>query len=62
VTCHDLCTVDTLCALLLTARRLGCTIHVCDASAELREVIVLAGLEDVLLEPDAQPFDPTGGP
>jgi anti-anti-sigma regulatory factor len=62
VTQVDLCVVDTLCALALTAQRLGCTVHVCGASSELRELIVLAGLEDVLLECHEPPLDPTGGP
>jgi ABC-type transporter Mla MlaB component len=62
MTCPDLCAVETLCELLLEARRLGCTVRVSGASAELRELIALAGLEDVLTDPSPSPPDRTGGP
>jgi ABC-type transporter Mla MlaB component len=45
----DLGTVEALCELQRAAQRLGCTVRVHDASAELREVINLAGLAEVLL-------------
>lgn len=45
----DMKAVETLCQLALVARRLGCTVRVIDPSRELRELIVLAGLADVLL-------------
>lgn len=47
----DLGTVEALCVLQLAARRLGCTVRVCDASDRLRELINLAGLDDVLIDP-----------
>lgn len=49
----DLGTVEALCALQLAARRLGCTVRVCDANERLRELIALAGLDDVLIDPPA---------
>jgi hypothetical protein len=47
----DLATVELLCVMQLIARRIGCTIRVHGASRELHDLIVLAGVEDVLLEP-----------
>jgi hypothetical protein len=40
--------VDTLGHLRLAAARLGCRLHVRNASPELRELITFAGLEEVL--------------
>ncbi len=51
----DLATVEALCALQLAARRLGCSIRVHDPSPELRELIALAGVEDLLLGPSREP-------
>jgi hypothetical protein len=45
-------TVEMLCRLQLVARRLGCTIRVHGAGAELRELVTLAGLAEVLLAED----------
>lgn len=45
----DISIVETLCELQLAARRMGCAIHVDEVSAEVRDLIVLAGLEDTLL-------------
>lgn len=45
----DIGAIDALCRMQLDARRLGCTIRVHDACPELRELIGLAGLADVLL-------------
>jgi hypothetical protein len=45
----DMRAVEALCELALTARRLGWTIRVVDPSPDLRDLIVFAGLEDVLL-------------
>jgi ABC-type transporter Mla MlaB component len=44
----DLVAVDALARLRLIARRHGCPLIVRGASAALRELFVLAGLEDVL--------------
>lgn len=48
-TAADLGEVDLLCRLALSARRLGCRVHLSRVSPELRSLIELAGLEDVLL-------------
>jgi anti-anti-sigma regulatory factor len=49
-------TIDALARLQLAVRRLGSTIRVVDPPPELRELIVLVGLEDVLgVEPRRQP-------
>jgi hypothetical protein len=45
----DIGTVGALCELQLAARRLGCTIRIVDASADLLRLIAFAGLEEVLL-------------
>jgi anti-anti-sigma regulatory factor len=49
----DLGTIHALCLLQLATRRLGCTIRLFDPPPELRELIVLVGLEGVLLEATA---------
>jgi hypothetical protein len=51
----DLALVDALARVHLAARRLGCSIRLRDASCELRELIDLAGLSGLLLEPSRQP-------
>jgi anti-anti-sigma regulatory factor len=48
----DLATVDLLARAALNARRAGARLHVVNAPPELRELIVFAGLEDVLLGRD----------
>ena len=49
-------TVDRLARLRLVARRLGLELRLRNAPRELRELIVLAGLEEVLVvEPGGQP-------
>jgi ABC-type transporter Mla MlaB component len=48
----DMEIVDQLARLQLQARRLGCSIRVRRACAELRELIELSGLEDVLVSED----------
>ena len=45
----DMAVVDQLARLQLEARRLGCSIRVCNASAELIELIGLSGLEEVVV-------------
>lgn len=52
----DLGEVDVLCRLALSAKRLGCRVHLTHVSPELRSLIELAGMDDVLLRPD--PRDP----
>ncbi len=49
-------TIDALARLQLAARRIGLELRLCGASAELRELAGLCGLEDALgLEPGGQP-------
>lgn len=45
----DISTIGALCRMQLAARRLGCTLRVHDPCPELRTLIELAGLADVLL-------------
>jgi ABC-type transporter Mla MlaB component len=44
----DAATIDALARAQLTARRLGGRIRLCNACVELRELVTLAGLSDVL--------------
>jgi hypothetical protein len=44
----DLGMVEQLARLALTARRIGCVVHVQDASPQLNAVLELVGLADVL--------------
>ena len=44
----DLCLVEELARLQLTARRMGCSIRVRDEAAELRSLLDLVGLSGVL--------------
>ncbi len=44
----DAVTVDALARLQLAARRHGCTVRICGASAELFELLRFMGLTDVL--------------
>jgi ABC-type transporter Mla MlaB component len=46
----DLGTIHALCVLQLAAHRSGCTIRLYEPSSALRELIVLVGLEDALLD------------
>jgi hypothetical protein len=46
----DLGTIHALCVLQLAAHRIGCTIRLYEPSSALRELIVLVGLEDALLD------------
>jgi anti-anti-sigma regulatory factor len=45
----DAGTVDALARLQLTARRSGACVRLCNATAELRELVDFMGLSDVLL-------------
>ena len=56
VTRPDAGTIEALARLQLTARRLGCQMRLRDPSRELRELLDLFGLDDVLrVEPVRQP-------
>lgn len=44
----DIGTVDVLARVALTARRLGCGLELCDASRDLRSLLDLVGLADVV--------------
>lgn len=46
----DLRAVDELCRLALAARRVGCRIHLDGAGPELRALLDLAGVGDVLVD------------
>jgi len=46
----DAVTVDALARLQLAAHRLGCRVHLRNASAELCELVALLGLDDVLTD------------
>jgi ABC-type transporter Mla MlaB component len=46
----DVVTVDALARLQLAAKRIGCQVRLCNASADLRELIAFMGLEDVLAD------------
>jgi hypothetical protein len=59
VTTRDLGAVDELCRLAAAARRLGCRAHLVDADADLRALLDLAGVADVLCEcPASEPTSP----
>ena len=52
----DLRTVDLLARVALAARRSGCELRLGRATPELRELLVLCGLAQVLrVEPERQP-------
>lgn len=42
--------VDELCRLALAATRLGCRVRLFDVDAELRELLVLTGVDELLLD------------
>lgn len=43
--------VDELCRLALAAQRLGCQVRLVDVRPELRELLVAAGVEELLIDP-----------
>jgi anti-anti-sigma regulatory factor len=52
----DALAIDALARLQLAARRVGLEIRVCNASAELRGLVELVGLTEVLrVEPNREP-------
>jgi STAS domain len=56
----DLATVDALARLQLAARRLGTRLELRDAPRELRELLDLAGLADVVRCPEPLPVEVGG--
>lgn len=56
-TSPDLRVVDELCRLAVAARRLGCGIHLTGADGDLRSLLELAGVGDVLRECPAESRD-----
>jgi len=56
----DLATVGDLAMLQLIARRLGMNVVLRDAPRELRELLDLAGLSEVVPCPDPLPVEPQG--
>ena len=47
----DLRAVDELCSLVRAAQRLGCTVRLDGVTDEVRALLDLAGVGDVLLDP-----------
>jgi anti-anti-sigma regulatory factor len=60
--CPDLVVVDALARLQLAARRLGYSIRLGNPSAELRALLDLVGLADVVLDAAALPLEARGEP
>lgn len=56
----DAVAIDALARLQLTARRLGHQIGLRHACGELRELLTLMGLDDVLPSSAALPLEPSG--
>jgi hypothetical protein len=56
----ELAAVDDLCRLALVARRLGCRVMLLDVDPGLRDLLVLAGVDAILLSDDG-PNDPSNG-
>jgi hypothetical protein len=50
----ELVVVDELCRLALCARRLGCRVLLVDVGPDLREVLELAGVDDLLSASECQ--------
>ena len=59
MTVVDLRTVDELCRLAVVARGLGCRVHLVATDPELRSLLDLAGLDDVLGECPATDAGPS---
>ena len=62
MTIPDLRAVDELCRLAVAARRLGCSVHLDGADADLRALLDLAGIADVLPECPASSNGSPGRP
>ncbi len=53
----DMDAVDELCRLALSAGRLGCRVLLADVEPALREVLELAGVDELLLDDPNDPQD-----
>lgn len=60
MTAPDLQAVDELCRLAVVARRLGCRVHLTGVDPDLRSLLDLAGVADLLCEcpPDERDLIP----
>lgn len=58
----DLWTIDALARARVLARREGCELFLADASAELRELLELAGLSDAVPCEEGSALDAEGKP
>ena len=47
---RDMAAVDELCRLALAANRLGCRVQLVDVEPCLRELLLLAGVDDLLVD------------
>jgi anti-anti-sigma regulatory factor len=59
MTSPDLRVVDELCRLAVAARKVGCRVHLAGSDPELRSLLELAGVDDVLGECPAGAEIPT---
>jgi hypothetical protein len=50
VTVPDLRAVDELCRLVVAARRLGCDVHLTGVGPDLRSLLDVAGVADLMFE------------
>jgi hypothetical protein len=50
VTVPDLQAVDELCRLVVAARRLGCDVHLTGVDPDLRSLLDVAGVADLMFE------------
>jgi hypothetical protein len=62
VDCPDAATVDALARLQLTARSFGCQVQLRHACGELRDLLTLMGLAEVLPLCGESPLEPRGQP
>jgi anti-anti-sigma regulatory factor len=61
VTVPDLQAVDELCRLVVAARRLGCDVHLTGVDPDLRSLLDVAGVADLMCGCPA-PVDPVRAP
>ena len=54
----DLALVDGLARIRLEARRQGWTIQLSGSSSDVRDLLALVGLDDLLVEVDGEPEEP----
>ncbi len=54
----DLRAVDELCRLVVVAQRLGCRVRLEGVSPQLHGLLDLAGVGDVVVDPDRNPQEP----